>query len=155
MRDKRFVAEYRGGTLKIEQHRQLIRWAYSCVEHVLPLLDGKLDNRLLFAISVAKEWEKGNATVNDARNAAFKAIALVNESSDSTLVAIARAAGQAVATAHMSDHSLGAALYALKAVKIAGKSVHEEKEWQNKQIPSDVKDLVLSTMTIKEKGLKI
>jgi len=32
----------------------------------------------------------------------------------------------------MADHSLGATLYALKAVKIAGKSVDAERRWQSK-----------------------
>ncbi|NTW34306.1 MAG: hypothetical protein HGB12_17085, partial [Bacteroidetes bacterium] len=131
MRDKRFVAEHRGGSLKKEQHKQLIKWAYGCVEHILPLLGEKLDDRLKNAILIAKEWEKGNVTVGDARNAAFGAIALANESLNPTSKAIARAAGQAVATAHMSDHSLGAAVYALLAVNYAGKSVDAERKWQN------------------------
>jgi hypothetical protein len=53
----------------------------------------------------------------------------------------------------MADHSVGAALYALKAVKHAGKSVEEEREWQNKQLqqlPSAIVDLVVSTMMKKE-----
>ena len=154
MRDKRFIAEHRGGPLKKEQHRQLIKWAYGCVEHVLPLFGEKLDERLKNAILIAKEWEKGNATVGDARNAAFGAIDLANESSNPISIAIARAAGQAVATAHMADHSLGAAVYALKAVKNAGKSVDEERKWQNEQLPSEIMDLVLTTRSQKEQIFK-
>ena len=154
MRDKRFVAEHRCGPLKKEQHRQLIKWAYSCVEHVLPLLGEKLDDRLKNAILIAKEWEKGNATVGDARNAAFGAIALANESSNPISIAIARAAGQAVATAHMSDHALGAAVYALKAVKSAGKSIDAERKWQNEQLPSEIRELVLTTRSQKEQIFK-
>jgi hypothetical protein len=84
MRDKRFVAEHRGGPLKKEQHRQLIKWACDCVEHVLPLPGETIDERLLNAIHVAKEWEKGNATVGNARTASLGAIAHANESSDKT-----------------------------------------------------------------------
>jgi hypothetical protein len=34
MRNKRFIVQHRGGTLKKEQHRQLIKWACDCSEHV-------------------------------------------------------------------------------------------------------------------------
>ena len=57
---------------------------------------------------------------------------------------MARSVGHAVATAHMADHSLGAAWYALKAVKYAGKSIDKEKKWQNDQLPSEIMELVLS-----------
>jgi hypothetical protein len=45
----------------------------------------------------------------------------------------------------MFCHSLGAALYALKAVKKAGKSADEERNWQNKQLPFEIIDLVLTS----------
>lgn len=54
----------------------------------------------------------------------------------------------------MADHSLGAALYALKAVKIAGKSVDAERRWQSKQLPSEIMELVLTAMRKKEKHFK-
>ena len=144
MRDKRFVAEHRGGPLKKEQHRQLINWAGKCAGHVLPLYGDTPDKRLVNALLVAGEWEKGNATVGDARKAALDAIAVANESSNPVSIAVARAVGHAVATAHMADHSLGGALYALKAVKIAGKSVEAERKWQKEQLPPEILDLVLS-----------
>ena len=152
MRDKRFIAEHRGGPLKKEQHRQLIRWACDCAEHILPLFGEKPDDRLESALLVAKEWEKGNATVGDARNASLGAIALANEFTNTTSIAVARAVGHAVATAHMADHSLGAALYALKAVKSSGKSTDAERKWQNEQLPSEIMELVLTAMKKKEKG---
>ncbi len=55
----------------------------------------------------------------------------------------------------MADHSLGAALYALKAVKNAGKSVDAERKLQNEQLPSEIKELVLTAMSLKEKHFKI
>jgi hypothetical protein len=155
MRDQRWVAEHRGGPLKIEQHRQLIKWACACVKHVFPLLGKQKDERLEIAMMVAKEWEKGNATVGDARNASVDAHAAARESTNPIAIAIARAAGHAVATAHMADHSLGGALYALKALKIAGKSIDAERKWQNEQLPPEIKELVLTTRGQKEKALKI
>ena len=158
MRDNRFVAVHRGGSLTKDNHHKLIRWARECSEHVLSLIDENMDERLVHALYVAREWENENVAVGDAMKASLGAHAVARESSNPTSIAVARSIGQAVATAHMADHSLGAALYALKAVKHAGKSIHEEREWQEiqlKKLPSEIVELVLTTMMKKEKGLKI
>ena len=60
MRDRRFVAEHRGGPLKKEQHRQLMQWGCDCAENILSLFGKEIDKRLGDAITVAKEWIKGN-----------------------------------------------------------------------------------------------
>ena len=155
MRDKRFVAEHRGGPLKKEQHIQLITWACDCSEHVLHLFGEKTDERLKNALVTAREWSRGNASVGDAMKASAAAHAAARESQDPTATAVARSVGHAVATAHMADHSLGAALYALKAVKNAGKSTDAERQWQQEQLPPEIKDLVLTAMREKEKIFKI
>ncbi len=155
MRDKRFVAVHRGGDLPIEHHRLLIRWARECTRHVVPLLAGTVDSRITHALLIAKEWEMGRAATGDAMKASVEAHAAARASSDPVTVAVARSAGQAVATAHMADHSLGAALYALKAAKHAGKSVDAEKKWQNEQLPTEIADLVKSAMQEKEKHFKM
>jgi hypothetical protein len=144
MRDKRFVAEHRGGPLTRQPHRALMQWAVNCAEHVLPLYGEKADERLLNALKVAKAWQAGLASVGDARKAAVAAHVAAREASNSAAIAVARSVGHAVATAHMADHSLGAALYALRAVKAAGKSVDAERRWQDEQLPTDVKALVLT-----------
>jgi hypothetical protein len=144
MRDKRFIAIHRGGLLTKERHRQLIKWACDCAEHVLRLIDGPADQRLLDAIGTAKEWKKGTASVGEARNASMEAIAVARESSNPVSVMVARCVGHAVATAHMADHSLGAADYALKAVKLSGKSIKLERKWQDEHLPIEIKELVLS-----------
>jgi hypothetical protein len=153
MRDKRWVAEHRGGPLKKAQHRQLIKWARACAKHVFPLIGEDIDERLKIAMLVAEKWEKGKASVGDARNAAVNAHAAARESSGPIAIAVARAAGHAVATAHMADHSLGGAIYALKAVKMAGKSIAAERKWQNAQLPTEIRKLVLTTRSEKERGL--
>ena len=144
MRDKRFIAEHRGGPLTKEQHRQLMLWACKCVENILPLLTKPIDERLANAIKIAYDWTKDIASVGDARNASFDAIAVANELTDPIKIAFARSVGHAVATAHMADHSLRAAEYALKAVKFANKSSENERKWQNKNLSPDLVDLVLS-----------
>jgi hypothetical protein len=44
----------------------------------------------------------------------------------------------------MADHSIGAAEYALKAVKISGKSIDDERKWQDQKLISGMSDLILS-----------
>jgi hypothetical protein len=153
MRDKRFIAEHRGGPLKKEQHHQLIEWARDCSEHVLPLFGDEPDERLIKAIQVAQEWVKGNASVGEARKASVGAHAAASENSNPCSIAVARSAGHAVATAHMADHSTGAADYALRAVKNAGKSTDTERKWQDEQLPSDIRELVLTARS--RRSLKI
>ncbi|MFX1364151.1 MAG: putative immunity protein [Promethearchaeota archaeon] len=155
MRDKRFVRDHRGGTLKLKQHQQLINWACACANHLLSLLGNNIDERLNNALAVAKEWGKGNASVGDARKASVDAHTVARDSSDPISIAIARSIGHAVATAHMADHSLGAALYALKAVKNAGKSIHSERKWQNEQLSLEIKELIITARKEKEKHFKI
>ncbi len=76
--------------------------------------------------------------------ASLSAHAAARASLTPTAVAVARAVGQAVATAHMADHSLGAAWYALKGVQTLNQSVDDERKWQNGQLPDALKALVLS-----------
>lgn len=158
MRDKRFIAEHRGGPLTKDNHHKLIRWAVECSERVMLLINNDIDERLLHALNVAREWENENVTTGVAMKASLSAHAAARESTDQTSIAVARSVGHAVATAHMADHSLGAALYALKALKLAGKSIDEERDWQIKQLqqlPTEIADLVITTMMMKAKGLKI
>jgi hypothetical protein len=144
MRDKRFVSHHRGGPLGQEQHFQLIEWAYECSYHVLHLFGEKIDDRLLNALAAAKMWWKGKASVGAARAAAVEAHRVARECENPTSTAVARSVGHAVATAHMADHALEAAWYALKALKSAGFALDAEREWQNGQLPPEIKELVLS-----------
>jgi hypothetical protein len=144
MRDRRFIAEQCGGLLTKEQHRQLLQWACDCAEHVLHLFGERTDERLLVALTIAAEWKQGTSSVGDARKAASGAFAVAREMSRRTAVAVARSVGHAVATAHMADHSLGAAWYALRGVHIAGKSRDEERKWQDEQLPMPIAELVLT-----------
>jgi hypothetical protein len=150
MRDKRFIAEHRGGPLKKEQHYQLISWACACAEHVLHLSGEITEDRLKNALLIAKEWANGNAATGEAMKASVAAHAVARESSDVVSIAVARSVGQAVATAHMADHSLGAAWYALKAVRNAGKSTEVERNWQDDQLSPEIKDLILTARKIRK-----
>jgi hypothetical protein len=119
-------------------------WACDCAEHVLPLSGDTTDERLKHALQVAEDWRSGKASVGDARKASVAAHVVARESSDPVAIAVARSIGHAVATAHMADHALGAAWYALKAVNYAGKPVERERQWQDERLPLEITDLVLS-----------
>lgn len=151
MRDRRFVAEHRGGPLSKERHRQLIRWAHACAVHILPYYGEVIDERLNEALSIAKAWEKNKATTGEAMKASVMAHAAARASASASAVAVARAVGHAVATAHMADHSLGAAEYALKALRILGMPVESERKWQDEQLTPDIFELVTSARLAREK----
>ncbi|HML05897.1 MAG TPA: hypothetical protein VK426_09005 [Methanobacterium sp.] len=149
MRDNRFVAEHRGGSLKKEQHYQLINWAALCSEHVLHLFGEEIDESLIDSLNVAFKWSEGNVSVGEARKASVAAHSVARKSNDPIAIAVARSVGHAVATAHMADHSLGAAWYALKAVKNAGESIDAEIKWQDEQLPVEIKELALTARKAK------
>lgn len=149
MRDRRFVTVHRGGSLSLEHHRSLMRWACDCAEHLLPLFGPEPDERLTRALEIGRRWARGEASVGDARNAAFGAHELARETSEAVGVAVARAVGHAVATAHMADHSLGPVWYGKKAVRAAGQSVEAERSWQDQRIPIEVRDFMLNALTDK------
>ena len=146
-RDPRFIALHRGGSLTPQEHRQLAQWALACVQHGISVLQAQsLDERIPEALSVAQRWIMEHATVGEARKAAAAAHAAARESEDAVMQNLARAAGHAVATAHMADHAPGAAAYVLKACKAVGgeELAAHELEWQQAQLPEAVRERVLS-----------
>lgn len=151
-RDPRFVAIHRGGLLDVPLHRLLASWAADCAEHVLPLFTARYpaDDRPRRAIETARAWSRGGATTSEARAAASASHAAARSVSDAPAGAAARAAGHAAATAHMADHELGAAAYAIKAVRLASSTSdaiaagERECQWQRDQLPDEIRALVLS-----------
>lgn len=140
-----FIAEHRGGPLTKNNHRKLIKWARECAEHVLFLIEKDIDKRLIYALDIAGKWENGNVPTGIAMKASLGAHAVARQVKDPVYKAIARSVGQAVATAHMADHSLGGAFYALKAIKLAKKNVKKERDWQTKKLdklPPDIIEIV-------------
>jgi polysaccharide deacetylase 2 family uncharacterized protein YibQ len=153
-----FIAEHRGGSLTKENHRKLLKWARECSEHVLCLIETDIDKRLLYALDVAKEWENDNVKTGIAMKASLGAHAVARQLEDPISKAVARSIGQAVATAHMADHSLGAAYYAMKAVKFANKDIEKEREWQNKQLrelPTELQEIIQTMWKKKELDRRI
>ncbi len=156
-RDPRFVAIRRGGLLDEPTHRMLASWAADCAEHVLPLFAAAYpdDDRPARAIETARAWSRGEASVTEAREAAFAAHAAARDATNPVARDVARAAGHAVATAHMADHELGAAFYAIRAVH-SGSPASEavaagevECHWQRDRLPDHIRELVLSDQELR------
>ncbi len=152
MRDKRFQAAHRGGPLDIRRHHLLAIWAADCAEHVLPLYGDQYpgDDRPRQAIDTARAWARGEVTVGAARAAALQAHSAARDAIDDVARAAARAAAHSVATAHMADHALRAAAYAIKAVRasVSGRddvmAADRERTWQHERLPGEIRALVLS-----------
>jgi hypothetical protein len=119
------------------------------------LLDRNVDERVSKALETAKGWAEGKASTGDAMKASVAAHAAARAYSDPVAIAIARSAGQAVATAHMADHSLGASLYALKAQNLSGRSIEAERKWQNLHLPQESRSIVLEERAKKEKSFRM
>ena len=151
-RDSRFVTIHRGGLLDEARHRLLASWAANCAEHVLPLFTARYpgDDRPRQAIETARAWSRGEASIYEARETAFAAHAAARSASDAAAREAARSAGHAVATAHMADHELGAAAYAIKAVRLSSPAEvatlagERECQWQREHLPEAIRELVLS-----------
>lgn len=149
-RDPRLVTVRRGGTLEDADHRLLAVWAATCAEHVLHFFEEAHpgDERPRRAIEQARAWARGEITMTQARAAAFAAHDAARGASGAAKEA-ARAAGHAVAVAHMADHELGAAAYAIRAVRAAADPddrdalCRAECRWQRAQLPVEIRDLVL------------
>ena len=74
MRDKNWVLEHRGGSLKIDQQKQLMKWSIECVNHLLPLLNNNINEKITNAITVGNNWITGKATTGDAIKSAREII---------------------------------------------------------------------------------
>lgn len=108
-------------TLSEEDRRVLAPWAADCAERALPLFEAEAphDPRPRAAIDGARAFARGELRVGPARALSVAAHAAARDVRDPTAVAAARAAGHAVATAHMAAHARGAPGYAAIAVGLA------------------------------------
>src|SRR5512144_2220050 len=126
-RDPRFITIRRGGTLTDADHHLLALWAAACAEHVLGLFETARpdDPRPRRAIDQARAWARGEIPMSQARAAGGHAMAAARVLSGPARHA-AFAAGQAAVVAHGAAHELGAAAYAIKAVRAAAPQAEAE-----------------------------
>ena len=148
--DPRLVTIRRGGTLTDADHHLLALWAAECAEHVLPLFEAARpdDRRPRAAIGAARAWVRGELPMMQARAAGGHAMGAARDLTGAARHA-AYAAGQAGVVAHVAAHDLGAAAYAIKAVRAAASpdeavaAGRRECRWQRDQLPAAVRELVL------------
>ncbi len=152
VRDPRFVTIRRGGSLTDSDHRLLALWAASCAEHVLGLFEDVRpeDPRPREAIEEARAWVRGEVKMMQARKTAGQAQAAARDLQGAPRHA-AYAAGQAGVVAHVAAHELGAAAYAIKAVRAAeGVAAGRlECQWQRDQLPDAIRELVLDDQRLR------
>lgn len=155
-RDPRFITIRRGGTLTDADHHLLALWAADCAGHVLPLFAAARpdDDRPRRAIEMARAWTRGEVTMTVSRTAGGHANAAARDLSGGARYA-AYAAGQAAATAHVAAHELGAAAYAIRAVRAAVSPEESEAagrrecQWQREQLPEAIRALVLEDQQLR------
>jgi len=155
-RDPRFITVRRGGTLTDANHRLLASWAAACAEHVLHLFESAQpsDMRPRQAIELTRSWVRGEIRMSQARAAGGHAMAAARGLSGAARHA-AYAAGQAAVVAHVAAHELGAAAYAIKAVRAAapereGESAGRlECQWQREQLPEAIRELVIDDQRLR------
>ncbi len=115
----------------------LALWAADCAEHVLPYFEDKypIDGRPRRAIEECRKWvATGVFKMSVMRKASLDAHAAAKIAKEADAKYAAHAAGQAVAAAHVVTHSLGAALYGIRAVAAHTGNVDDglvtERNWQ-------------------------
>jgi hypothetical protein len=148
-RDPRLVTVRRGGTLTDPDHRLHARWAAACAEHVLPYFEAERpsDPRPGAAIAAIRAWAGGTMPMMGSRAAGGHAMGAARELTGAARYA-AYAAGQAACVAHVAEHNLGAAAYAIKAARAGSPGDEElagrlECAWQRDQLPHAIRALVL------------
>lgn len=124
--------------------KTLAVWAIDCAERVLPYFESSIpdDPRPRQAIEILHTWLlTGVFSMAVIRKASLGSHAAARDvGEDNPARSAARAAGQAVATAHVPVHSIGAAIYALQAVYRASDAanaqdaVEKERAWQYQRL---------------------
>lgn len=155
-RDPRFITIRRGGTLTDDDHRLLALWAALCAEHVLHHFERvqPADPRPRQAIEQVRAWTSGAITMTASRAAGGHAMAAARNLRGAARDA-AFAAGQAAVVAHVAAHELGAAAYAIKAVRAAAPKGEGENagrlecQWQRDQLSAEIRELVLDDQRLR------
>ncbi len=147
-----------------EDQRALAIWAADCAERVLPFFEQAYpqDDRPRHAIQVCRTWVRtGVFRMADIRGTSLAAHAAAREAKENDAACFAaRAAGQAVATAHVAQHAYGGAYYALKAIAAkdpmnAEAKIDEERYWQSQHLPENLRQEIMKRIILQKKGKRI
>ena len=127
-------------------HRTLAIWGAECADRVLPMFEAERpgDGRPRAAIGTLRDFvASGRFSMKVIREASLTAHAAAREVPDGPACYAARAAGQAVAAAHVPAHSRAAALYAARAIRALHDEARaeSEREWQHRRLVELTADL--------------
>jgi hypothetical protein len=156
IKDPRLITVRRGGTLQDADHHLLAVWAADCAQHVLHFFEQAQpgNDRPRRAIEQAHAWARGEVTMTQARTAGGHAMGAARALRGAAREA-AYAAGQAAVVAHVAAHELGAAAYAIRAVRAASDAAAHieagrmECQWQRAQLPDGIRELVLDDQRLR------
>lgn len=148
IRDPRLITIRRGGSLTDADHRRLALWAAWCAEHVLHRFEDEQasDARPRDAIEAARRWARGEMTMTAARACGGLAMGAARPLQGAARYA-AYSAGQAACVSHVAEHDLGAAAYAIRAIRAANPRNPDagrlERDWQRGRLDEQIRALVL------------
>lgn len=142
--------------------RLLATWAADCAKRVLCFFEQAYpnDDRPRTAIEACQTWVRTGifkmAEIRTASLAAHAAARQAKDDGNNAACFAARAAGQAVGTAHVAQHAFGAALYALKAIAAADPDrakieVAKEHDWQAQHIAPSLNPEFLKRVVVEER----
>jgi hypothetical protein len=125
----------------------LVLWATDCAERVLSYFEQNYpkDNRLRKSLEVGCAWVRDDTAMSEVRAVAFAAHAAARDTDGGAACAASRAAGHAVATAHVGTHASPATNYALTAVTAAADPTDsaavtaKERDWQYRSLPEHLR----------------
>ena len=143
-------------TLSEKDRRLVAGWAADCAERVLGLFESELpqDDRPRNLIKRTRAFADGSANIADEIRDRFKGGVGRSDVESESAMAAARSAGQAFAVAHMGAHALGAAGYAVKAVRLANRDnptvAEGEIQWQVGHMTDEVRTALKSLPMVGE-----
>ncbi|MCE5337875.1 MAG: hypothetical protein LLF90_04210 [Methanomicrobiaceae archaeon] len=144
-----------------EDQMAMATWGADCAERVLPLFEEAYpgDDRPRKAIEACRTWVRtGVFRMAEIRGASLGAHAAARDAKENDAACFAaRAAGQAVATAHVPQHAYGAAYYALKAIAAADPAgaaakAAAEWEWQAGRLSVGLREEIMGRIVVLERG---
>ncbi len=150
----------------LQVQRLMATWAADCAARVLPFFEEAYpnDDRPRKAIEACRTWVRtGVFKMAEIRGASLASHASARAAKENHAACFAaRAAGQAVATAHVPQHAFGGAYYALKSIVAADPAhaevnVAKEQKWQVRHVPTKLRQEVLKRVIVqkREKGIFI
>lgn len=147
-----------------QDQRLMATWAVDCAETALPFFENAYpaDDRPAKLSERAGAWvDTGVFRMADIRGASLAAHAAARDVKENDAAFFAtHAAGQAVATAHVTQHAVGSAYYAPRAA-VAADPGHadvkaaEERNWQSLHRPGNLRQEIMSKIVIQKRGNRI